>query len=117
MGYPRQQLGNPELLLTLWLGNRSYPLTVFLRSVGQNRSFSLILFGRHARCDRVFTMGGLHSSSRIPPHHDCVNFMMYHEAIMEGVWRCTWRPWLYAIGSRNRVCEEIHLVTSIQQIW
>ena len=49
------------------LGTLSYPLTLFLRSSSQNRSFSRIPFGCRGRCGGVLMMGSLPSSSAVSP--------------------------------------------------
>jgi len=70
----------------------SYLLTLILHSSSQNRSVSRIPFGCHARCGGMLMMGCLPSSSTVSPHCDRVNSEMHSEAVIERVWRCTWRP-------------------------
>jgi len=69
-----------------WPGIPSYPLTLFLHSSSQNRSFSWILFGCYARCSGVLMMGCLPSSSTILPQRDWVNLEMHSEAIIVQTW-------------------------------
>jgi hypothetical protein len=40
----------------------------------------------------VLMMGCLPSSSTVSPDGDQVNSEIHSEAVMERVWRCTWRP-------------------------
>jgi len=63
----------------LWPGTPSYPLTLFLHSSSQNRSFSPIAF----RC---------RESSTISPHRDWVSSVMHLEAEIEWTQTCTSRP-------------------------
>jgi len=75
-----------------WPGIPVYPNTLFQRSSSQKSSFSRIPFGCHARCGGVLMMGSLPSSSTDSPHRDRVNSEIRSEAVIERVWRCTWRP-------------------------
>jgi len=47
-----------------------------------------------------------------------VNSEMHFEAVIEGVWRCNWRPRLSelrdALGGRDRVSLEMHLEAEIE---
>jgi len=45
---------------------------------------------------------------------DRVNLEMHSEAVIERVWRCTWRPWSCELGGRNRASLEIHLEAVIE---
>ena len=111
-----------------WPRIPSYSFTSFLPSPSQNRSFSWIPCGYHARCGGVLLMGCLPSSSTVAPHHDRVNLEMHSEAVIERVWRYTWRPsssefgdsfwwpWWCELGSRNRASLEIHLEAVIQRV-
>jgi len=74
----------------IMVGIASYPLTLFVRSSSQNRLFSQIPFGYHARCARVLMTECLRSSSSILQHHE-VSLEMHSEAVIERVWRYTWR--------------------------
>jgi hypothetical protein len=96
-----------------WPGILSY-LTLFLRSSSQNRSFSRIPFGYHARCGGVFMMGCLPSSSTVSPHRDRVNLEMHSEAVTERVWR----PESSEFGDTlDRASLEMHLEAVIVQTW
>jgi len=37
--------------------------------------------------------------------------------MIEQVWRCTCRPWLYELGVHNRASLEMHLEAVIERIW
>jgi len=42
---------------------------------------------------------------------------MHMEAVIERVWRCTWRPWSCERGGRNRTSWTIQLEPVIERIW
>ena len=50
-----------------------------------------------------------------------MNSEMHLEAVIERVWRCTWRPGLSelrdAFGGRDRVNSEVHLEAVIERVW
>jgi len=48
---------------------------------------------------------------------DWVNSEMHLEAVIEWVWRCTWRPWSCELAGRNRASLEIHLEAVIERVW
>jgi len=74
-----------------WPGIPSNTLTLFLHSLSQTRSLSRIPFGCHARCGGVLMISCLPSSSTISPHHDRVNSEIHSKAMIEQIWRLTWR--------------------------
>jgi len=84
-----------------WPGTHSYPLTLFLCSSSQNRSFSRIPSGCHGRCGGVLMMGFLPFSSTDSPHPDRMNSEIHSEAVIERVWRCTWRPQSSMLGDTH----------------
>jgi len=79
-------------------------LTLFLHSYDRNRSFSWIHFGCRA-------------SSAVSPHHDCVNLEMYMEAVVEPVWRCTWRRRLSELRNAYRGRNGTTLEAMIMLTW
>jgi len=48
---------------------------------------------------------------------DRVNSEMHLEAVIERVWRCTWRPCLCKLGGRNWASSEIHLEAVNERVW
>jgi len=42
---------------------------------------------------------------------------IHMEAVIEWVWRCTWRPWSCELGGRDRASVEIHLQAVIERVW
>ena len=42
---------------------------------------------------------------------------MYLEAVIERVWRSTWRPWLFELAGHNRATSNIHLEAVIKRVW
>jgi len=100
-----------------WPGIPSYPVTLFLRSLSQNHSFSLIPFGCPARCSGVLMMGCLPSSSTVSPHRDWVNLEMHSEAVIMPVWRCLGSPRWCELGGHNRASLEIHWEAGIERVW
>jgi len=81
-------------------GIRSYPLTLFLYSSSKNPSFSQIHFGYHATCGTVLMKDSLPSSSSISPHGERVNIQMLAKAVIDRVWRCTWKALIMRTSRR-----------------
>jgi hypothetical protein len=56
-----------------------------------------------------------------PENDDRVNSGIHPQAVIERVWRYTWRPrsseFGDAIGSRDRASLEIHLEAAIERVW
>ena len=100
-----------------WPVNHSYPLTLFLCFSSQNCSFSRTAIGCHVSCSGVLMMSCLLSSSSISPHRDHLNLEINSNAVIEQVWRYTWRPWSCQLGGQNRASLEIHLEAVIERIW
>jgi len=48
---------------------------------------------------------------------DRVNSEMHWEAVIERVWRCTWRPWSCKPAGCDRVSLEIHMEAVIERVW
>jgi len=55
------------------------------------------------------------------PYTNSRSLMMYLEAMIERVWRCTGKPWSSefgdALGGRDRVNSEMHLEAMREQVW
>jgi len=68
----------------------------------------------------VLMMGCLPSSCTVSPHRDRLNLEMHSEAVMEQVWRYTWRlqsrEFGDALGGRDRASLEMHLDAAIEQV-
>jgi len=66
-------------------------------------------------------MGCLPSSSSVSPHGDQVNLEVHSEAVIEQVWRYTWRLWLSefgdAHGGRDWASLKMHLEAVIMRTW
>jgi hypothetical protein len=47
---------------------------------------------------------------------DHSNSEMHLEAVIEEVWRCTWRRWSCEFGGRGRVSLELHFEAQIERL-
>jgi len=52
-----------------------------------------------------------------PENEDQVNSEVPPKAVIEQVWRCTWRPWWCELGGHNWASLEIHSEAVIEQAW
>jgi len=57
------------------------------------------------------------SFTPVSPYTRRRSLKMYLEAVIERVWKCTWRLWSCELAGRNRVSSEIHLAAVIVRTW
>jgi len=66
-------------------------------------------------------IGYLPSSSSVTPHHDRLNIVMHSEAVIDPVWRCTWRrsscTFGDTLGGSDRARLDMHLEATIVCSW
>jgi len=107
---PGPQARYPDPLLTLnvcgssSLGTPSYTLTLYLHTMSHNHSLSHIPFGWHV-------------SSPRSSHLDCLDIVMYLEAVIERVGRCTCRPRSSEFRHALRGCNGSKLEVKIKRTW
>jgi len=100
-----------------WIGIPSYPLTLFLHSLIQNRSFSRIPVRFHVRCSEMWIMGCLRSGSTVSLHRNRLNLVTDFETVLEQLRRCTSKPQWSKLGGHYHVGLERKLQAVIEPVW
>jgi len=57
------------------------------------------------------------SVTPVSPYTRHCSLKMYLEAVIEWVWRFTWRPWSWELRGHNRASLVIHMEAVIERVW
>jgi len=93
--------GSAEYILPVTLSTSVTPVSPYNR----RRSLKMYLI------ERVWVALGGHARANLQA------VIEHSEAVIQRVWRCTWRPWSCELAGRNRASLEIHSEIMIEQIW